>query len=333
MAGQHRPPLTDAAPGPVRKDGPVQILVLGEALIDVVERAGATTEHVGGSCLNAACGLARLGHPTALACWIGADEHGRLVADHLSAAGVALVPGSDAAPRTPVARATLDAAGAATYTFDLASDLPAPAGLDTYCHLHTGSLAAAIEPGTAKIAAVLAERREHATVSFDPNVRPALAGPRDEARAQVERFVALADVVKASDEDLAWLYPGVSDTDAARAWLRLGPALVVVTRGASGAVALLAGEGAGAGESPGGHVVPARASTVVDTVGAGDSFLTGLVSGLLDAGLLGSAAARERLRAATWAEIEPALNRAAATASSTVAHAGAYAPTRAELPG
>jgi sugar/nucleoside kinase (ribokinase family) len=111
-------------------------------------------------------------------------------------------------------------------------------------------------------------------------------GTPDEARPRIEQLVALADVVKASDEDIAWLYPDRSVPDTLRHWGSLGASLTVVTRGGEGALYALAHVGSVA-------TCPARKIGLIDTVGAGDSFMAGLLSGLLDAGLLGDPAARE----------------------------------------
>ena len=147
-------------------------------------------------------------------------------------------------------------------------------------------------------------------------------GEPHDVRAKVEQIVGLCDVVKASDEDLAWLYDGAPVPEVMRLWGRLGPSVVVVTRGAEGAVVGVGGEAAS---------VPAPAVLVVDTVGAGDSFMSGLLSGLLDAGLLGGAEARERLRVATLDDVRPAVERALACAAVTVSRAGANPPRRDEL--
>ena len=151
-------------------------------------------------------------------------------------------------------------------------------------------------------------------------------GDSREAGAAIEECIALADVVKVSDEDIAWLRPGEPLEDVLAEWAAMGPSFVVATRGADGVIARLTRTG----ES---HVAPAPKVTVVDTVGAGDSFMAGLVSGLLDAGLLGGPAARDRLRTASLADVVPAVERALATSALTVARAGAHAPRRRDLSG
>ena len=308
------------APGPA----PV-VLTVGEALIDVVVAPdGARAEHVGGSPANVAIGLAALGHPSRLTAHLADDERGRRIRAHVEGYGVQLTPGSVGAERTSTATAHLDDEGVATYDFDLTWRV-GEQDLDGVAHVHTGSIAATLEPGGSAVVDLAARARmEDATVSYDPNCRPTIMGRPEDTRQRIEEGVGRSDVVKASVEDLEWLYGYAPTQDVVREWGRLGPLLVVVTRGGDGLLV---------------HVptleetveLPARQVDVVDTVGAGDSFMAGLLSGLLDAGLLGSGAARERLRTATLTDLAPALERAVATATWTVGRAGAAAPGRADL--
>ena len=327
--------MTDRRPLGSARGG--RTLVIGEALIDAVATAdgrrkedggtdadGSTVEHVGGSPANVAVGLAALEHAVSLATWIATDDHGNRIADHCHERGVELTPGSQGAPFTSVAHATIDGTGAATYRFELEWQLAAVPGLTEYSHLHTGSIAAVLEPGGGAVRDTLRMARPTATISYDPNVRPALMGDPVEARRIIEECVALADVVKVSDEDLAWLRPGEAVDDVVAGWAGLGPGLIVVTRGDQGAVARLTRTGEA-------HVAPVPPTTVVDTVGAGDSFMAGLISGLIDAGLAGGPAARDRLGRADLAAVVPTIERAIATSRITVSHPGAHAPTRADL--
>ena len=304
-------------------------LVIGESLIDLVQRPdGTAEEHVGGSPANVAVGLARLGHDVTFATHLGDDERGARIANHLQREGISLIGdirGHSASP-TSVATSTLDASGAAAYTFDLTWDLPElqpPAGLS---HVHTGSIAATLEPGASAVLAMIQSARPHATISYDANVRPALMGDPHEVRAKIEQLIGLSDVVKASDEDIAWLYDGAPISDLLRLWGRLGPAMTVVTRGRKGAVV-----GLSIGELISVDVPATPVVKLVDSVGAGDSFMAGLLSGLLDAGLLGGIQARERLRRASLAEVQPAVDRALACAAITISRAGANPPHLAEL--
>jgi fructokinase len=300
-----------------------RILVIGEALIDRVrDTDGDVSEHPGGSPANVAVGLARLDQRVDFATRLGRDERGARIADHLTRHGVSLSATSTAAHATSVAEAHLDATGAAEYTFDLHWDLPRTHIPAAATHVHTGSIAAILEPGASSVLEALRAARDQATVSYDPNLRPDIMGDLDHVRERVEEIIALADVVKASDEDLAVLYPGQAVPEVLRRWAGLGPALVVVTRGAAGVVfGLTTGELASA---------PTMATGVVDTVGAGDSFMAGLLSGLAAAGLTGPEG-RTRLAAATLADVRPAVERALACAGLTVARAGAYAPSLDEL--
>ena len=300
------------------------VLCVGEALIDIVVRGSDIREHVGGSPLNVACGLARLGHATSFASWWAHDERGARIAEHAARHGLAVVPGSDGAGRTSTALARLDETGQATYEFDLDWQLPRLPATDQIGHLHIGSIAATLAPGADDVLAAARAVTGHGTVSYDPNVRPAIMGSAVEVRGRIEQLIRLSDVVKASDEDLDWLYPGADPAEVAAGWLASGPALVVITGGAAGAKAWLT-------PSPDAREFGSLSVRVADTVGAGDSFMAGLLSGLLDAGLLGGPDAGSGLRHASWTEVSPAIDRAIQTSAITVTHAGAYSPTRAEL--
>ncbi|QZN86378.1 carbohydrate kinase [Cellulomonas sp. C5510] len=300
-------------------------LVVGEALVDVVLRPGdEPAEHPGGSPANVAIGLGRLGRRVDLLTWLGDDAHGDLVRTHLESSGVHVLAGDRRPEHTPVARAHVDEAGVASYEFDLTWDLPDrwDEGDGEALVVHTGSIATVIEPGGEAVARLLADRREGATLTYDPNLRPALMGSPEQTLPVVERLVGLADVVKVSDEDLGWLHPGVPPVEVARDWVGRGPALVVVTLGGEGALAVTAG-----GDE---LTVTAPRVQVADTVGAGDSFMAGLVDGLWTAGLLG-ADAREQLREVDVATVERVLARCVAIAAITVSRAGANPPTSAEL--
>ena len=299
-------------------------LVIGEALIDVVRRVdGSTSEHPGGSPANVALGLGRLGRGVDLLTWIGDDVRGRVLSEHLGASCVTVVPGSDSAPRTSVAVATLSPDGAATYEFDLSWQVPQRWASPPAPPLvvHTGSIAAVLEPGGPDVANVLAANRESATLTYDPNMRPSLMPPPQVTGPIVEALVAIADVVKVSDEDLAWL-ADVPPLETARRWAASGPALVVMTMGGCGAVALT---------SDGRRIeVAAPAVVVADTVGAGDSFMAGLIDGLWAAGLLG-ADQRAALRCISDATVREVVERCVRIAAITVSRPGADPPTRAEL--
>ena len=271
-----------------------------------------------------------------------------------NATGITGVTGAGAAEVTGVAGASDMASGAAEVT-------GAPQG---FRHLHLGSYSALIPPGAGKLAALLDAKAATPglTVSYDPNMRPALVDDLVAARATVEAIVARTDVVKVSDEDLEFLYPGVAAGQIAAQWLAVGPQLLIVTRGGAGAQLYFgAGTPPESGVNPGtdsgaapeslgdagksGSVVSTNPGvsqnavpaltvtpppvTVVDTIGAGDSFMAGLLAALAERRALG--AGRAGLAALNASDLQACLDFAADTAAITVAHAGPYAPTRAEI--
>lgn len=295
-------------------------LVIGEALIDIVERDGQIIgEHVGGSPLNVAVGLARLGRGVDFLTHIGEDDRGRRITDYVKSSGAQLVSGSQTAERTPTALATLDDSGKAQYVFDIDWQLSGTPEVSPPLVAHTGSIATILEPGCRATAALLDAYHLSATISFDPNVRPALITDDEQARTRIDRLVEKCDVVKASDEDLNWIDPNRTPEQVAQAWRNLGPALVAVTMGEHGAFAIC---------EAGVARVAARPVDVVDTVGAGDAFMTGLIDALWSLDLLG-ADRRSQLRAISVETLTEVLHTAALSSALTVAKAGADLPDRA----
>lgn len=307
------------------------VCVIGEALIDLVmDPATADTSgpkaylaHPGGSPFNVAIGLARLGQPSRLLARLSGDAFGRQLRAHAEANGVDLSHAVDAPESSTVAVVSLDAERNASYDFYRTGTadwqwsaaeldrMPADAGW-----IHTGSLASWIEPGAGVICDQLRRRRGQAPVviSYDPNIRPALLPDHRAALEQVEAMVALADVVKASAEDLDWLYPGQDAEEALRRWHALGPSIVVMTDGGRGA-RYLSGDEIGSAAP--------RQVRVVDTVGAGDAFMAGLINALAAGGYPGGLAAE--------ASVAAAVTEAILVAALTCARAGANPPTAAEL--
>lgn len=295
-------------------------LVIGEALIDRVERHG-TVEHIGGSPLNVAVGLARLGRAVDFLTHIADDEPGGRILAYAKSAGVQIVPGSVSAARTPTAVATIADDGSATYTFDLQWRLSGTPEVAPPLLVHTGSIAAVREPGCLAVAALLEAYRVSATLTFDPNVRSSLIADGDAARARIAHLVERTDIVKVSDEDLRWIDPGREPLRTARGWLASGPAVVVVTMGDRGAVACC---------SAGDVHVDAAPARVVDTVGAGDAFMVGLLDSLWALDVLG-ADRRSALREIRLEALTAALEAASLAAALTVSRAGADLPDRAAL--
>lgn len=292
-------------------------LVIGESLIDIVGR----DEHVGGSPLNVAVGLARLGRGVDFLTRIGDDPHGRRIVEYVSDSGVQLVSGSQTADRTATARVAVGEGGSADYDFELDWQLSGTPPVAPPLFVHTGSIAAVQDPGCLAVAALTDTYRLSATVTFDPNVRPALIVDRDLARARIEHLVERSDVVKVSEEDLRWIDPDRPPERIAQTWLGLGPAIVAVTMADRGAAAFCA---AGVAR------VASRPVQVVDTVGAGDAFMVGLIDALWESDLLGSDR-RAALRQIGLDALTAALEAASLSAALTVARAGADLPGRAAL--
>lgn len=293
------------------------VVVVGESLIDIVQRPdGTTVEHAGGSAANVAVALARLGRPVQLLTAYGDDERGVALARHLNQSAVGLVGDPRVLDRTATAMASIAADGSATYVFDIEWRLPEVPDLEPAA-VHACSIGAVLEPGADDVRRLLERLRPGATISYDVNARPAVTGTGPEVVRAVEDVVALADLVKASDEDLHTLYPGEAVDHAVERLRSLGPTVVVVTRGRQGATWY--------GEA--GRVdVPAAEAEVADTIGAGDTFGAAILDALGDIDALGG-----RLTGLEHDEIEFVMRHAATAAAITVSRPGADPPYRHEL--
>lgn len=298
----------------------LDVVVLGEALIDIVITSAGAAERPGGSPANVTVALGRLGRDAALVARVADDDRGGVLRAWLSASGVDLHTAGDP-ERTATARAMIDERGNATYDFDIDWTLPSPVEIPAARVFHTGSVAATLAPGADEVRAAVERTRDTALISYDPNIRPALTGGVADARVRVEAIVALSDVVKASAEDAAWLYPGVAAVEVAREWVALGAGLAVITDGDAGSLGVTA------------HAtveIPAVPTLVVDTVGAGDTFMGTLLDGILN--ISGDTTElRAAVRALDDATLPPLLHRAAAAAAITVGREGMDPPTREDL--
>jgi fructokinase len=282
-------------------------LVVGEALVDVVRRPdGSIREHPGGSAANVAVALARLGRRVRFLTALGDDPRGRLLVEHLEESGVELAGDPFVLARTSTAQATIGADGAATYEFDLEWRLDALPDEDP-AFVHVCSIGAVLAPGADDVRSLVERHRGRALVSYDVNARPMLTGTGAEVLDRVTALARLAHVVKASDEDLAALFPDDPMEAAAQRLRDLGPRAVVVTRGGAGAL-WFAADGAVS--------VAAEPVAVVDTVGAGDTVSAAVIDALWDD--------PDRKPAAV-------LGHAARAAAVTVSRAGADPPYRHEL--
>ena len=295
----------------------MSIWVCGEVLIDILP----TGPVVGGGPANTAKALARLGHDVHFIDGISSDAYGQSAREELLRDGVNLDLALASDKPTCTATVTLDAAGGASYeflidgtaTFDFASSwLPDPYRYQPQV-LHIGTLVTMIEPGASALYDWAMQVAELAPIVFDPNIRPSVQPDRDLYEAAVEKWAALSAVIKVSDDDLAWLFPGQSIEDVANSWINDGVFLVVVTQGANGIMGYTA---EGRVEVPGVKV------DVVDTVGAGDTVGAIVVEAMLTHGLI-------ELRGDLLRSV---LARAAGAAAITCSRKGAQPPYKHELP-
>lgn len=301
------------------------IVVCGEALVDLVDDHGLISPVPGGGPFNTAIALGRLGIPVAYLGTLSHDDYGSLLARLLTEAGVdmSLVRWSDAP--TPLAVVHRQDDGDNTYTFRLTgtslTDLPpeaVPALPEHAWAIHVGTLALAVDPPAAAYEALLDREARRRTIVIDPNVRPAVFGDRDSYRTRFERLARLADVVKLSEHDAAWIYPELERADILERVLGLGPRLVAITMGTLGAVAA---------SREGQARVPAVPISVVDTVGAGDIFGAALLAALVDRNALEPGATRPL----DDSLLEEAVEYAVTAAAITCTRRGAVPPSRAEI--
>jgi fructokinase len=310
----------------------MSVVVAGEALVDLAPRDGLLLPLPGGSPYNVAVGLGRLGSETHYLGGLSRDAFGALLRGRLAADGVALDLAPVRAEPTTLAVVHLDEQGRASYGFYL--DGTAAAVLDegmmpelpegAALHVSFGAIGLGHAPTGRSLATLLEDEHRERLTSLDPNVRPSAFAPVGGVEAYATLLDGLVaghlDLVKVSDEDLTALHPEAADPlDVARAWARSGPALVVVTRGPDGAVAVRDGR-----PDVG---VAGRAVQVVDTVGAGDAFTSGLLAWLDQHGRL----TRAGLDALSDEDLTTALRQAVEVAAITCTRAGSDPPRADEL--
>ena len=301
----------------------MSIWVCGEVLIDLIpDGSGERISHVGGGPANTAKALARLGHQVYFIDGISSDKYGQMSRQELLDDEVKLDLALNSDKPTCLAIVSLDENGGASYEFEIdgtatfdfsASWLPDPSRFKPSV-LHIGTLVTVIQPGADVLYDWAMQVAEFAPIVFDPNVRSVVMNDKDKYLAAVERWVAISSVVKVSDDDMAWLYPGQQYADVAKRWINDGAALVVVTRGAEGLVGFTAD---GSVEVPGVKV------DVADTVGAGDTVGAIVVEAMIEKGILNL----------TGDALKAVLNRAAIAAGITCSRKGAQPPYKHELKG
>ena len=305
------------------------IVVGGESLVDLVP-AGAgplapLEPQLGGGPFNVAVATGRLGAPVAFLSRVATDGYGAAILDRLTQSGVDTSLVQRGPEPTTLALAGIAADGSAGYTFYVegtadrlfADPGPLP---DRVTVLSLGTNSLALEPGASGYESVL--RRESARgvlTVVDPNIRPGLIADPDAYRRRFTAWLPDVGLLKLSTEDARWLADCADVDGAVGKWLRAGPAAAVLTDG---------GKGLTVHTARGGRItVPAAPTTVVDTIGAGDT-VHGALLAWLHATNITSAAAVCELDDDGW---RAALGKAAAAAAITVSRAGAHPPTAAEL--
>lgn len=306
------------------RGGGKSIVVAGEALVDLAVRAdGAIADHLGGGPYNQARTIGRLEQPVLYLGRLSNDRWGTQLRNELEVDGVSLDAVVETDDPTTLALAELDEHGSATYQFytqgTSAPGLTAedvvravPEGVGIVC---VGTLGLVLEPMATALEAMVQRFSRSTLIAVDPNCRPTTIDNPMAYRARLQRIIASSHLVKVSDQDLEWLSPGVEATEAARGLLEQGTKLVLLTRGGEGVSILSQDEEA--------HV-PAPQITVVDTIGAGDSFCGGFLAWWSKEGLGSEELSRmDTVRAAT--------EFACLVAARTCERAGADPPRRAEL--
>ena len=297
---------------PSTQNSGCEVLVVGEALVDVVPRAKGNLEYPGGSPANVAFGLGRLGIETSLVTAIGNDPRGRLIEKHLASAGVGLFPGSRRLNHTSSATVRIAEDGSASYDIDMDWNIPYAEPERWPRVLHAGSVATFLTPGSTTVRAWMAQAGKESLVTYDPNIRPALLGSHAEALQIFEELLQLTDIVKLSDEDARWLYPKLSPSAALNRVLGLGPTVAAITLGSKGSLL---------GTRDTQVVVEPERTIVVDSIGAGDSYMSALIYGLV----------RYDCEEFTTDILRRLGQLASSAAAITVSRAGANPPTASEI--
>lgn len=307
-------------------------LVCGEALFDLFSDNSDADPipfeaHIGGSPFNVAVGLARLGCDVAFFGGISTDRFGRRLVDRLIEEGVdiSMVPRIPAL--TTLAVVQRDKEGVPSYTFygkDAADRLVTPEMIPELPEdvriIHIGSFSCLVDPVASTIKELISRFRQNRLIAFDPNIRPTVVGDMDLWRTNCETLVATADLVKISSEDFGIAWPGQDLTSAIERWVSAGTALVIVTKGEDGAEAFTANHRIS---------VPAKKITVVDSVGAGDSFQSSILANLIDL----KVDSGKTLRTLDETALNGLLVRAIEASALTCTRRGADLPRRQDLTG
>lgn len=304
------------------------IVSCGEALIDMLPRESTAGEeafapYAGGAVFNTAIALGRLGIQSGFFCGLSSDMFGDILRRTLTDSRVDHSYCATLDLHTTLAFVRL-VDGHASYAFfdeNTAGRMITQAHLPTFGAdveaLHFGAISLIPEPCGATYESLMRREHQSRVISLDPNIRPGFITDAAAHRARIDRMIAMSDILKMSDEDLAW-FGMAGEEEAARIWLEAGPKIVIFTRGPRGAVAYTHD-----------HIVevPGVRVDVADTVGAGDTFNAGILAALSRAGKLGKAA----VAALSRDDIAAALSLGAKAAAVTVSRPGANPPWAAEI--
>ena len=299
-----------------------EIWVCGEALIDLIPRGEQKVAIVGGGPANTAKALARLGFDSYFIDGISTDSFGGMIKDQLLHDGVNLKYAHYSDKQTCTADVSLDKAGVASYvftidgtaTFDFTNDwLPSPEEIKPVV-LQIGTLATIVQPAADVLLEWAKRVAKVAPIVFDPNVRSSVLPDRPKYQEAIAKWAAISEVIKVSEDDLAWLYPEQDQIAIAEEWIKGGSTLVIITKGSYGIIGVTKDDVVS---------VPGVKIEVVDTVGAGDTVGAIVVEAIVERGL----------EVITGDVLREVLVRATKAAAITCSRAGANPPTRAEIVG
>jgi fructokinase len=310
----------------------MKIAILGEALIDFKSTGALAFQgFIGGSSLNVATATSRLGQATTFLTQISSDLFGASLREHMTKNGIDTSHVLQSDGHTTLAFVE-ERDGQAHFSFmnSRAADTmydpqPRPVLPNNLKFMQFGSISLLTDPTSSSITEIIGKHRSslnhNVTVVFDPNCRPALTPDLEGYKRKLRNWLRLAHVVKVSDQDLGWLEPDKALDDVAAEWIAQGPSVVIITRGEHGSSLYRAGHER--------LQVPTPKVSVIDTVGAGDTYTAGLMVSLLEHG-------HERAEQLathsdqTWLEV---MQFAAQAAAINCTRAGANPPTRAEVSG
>ena len=299
------------------------VWVCGEALIDLIPvEPGSQQRNAipGGEPANTAHALARLGIPTEFIGGLSDDKYGRKMRAEFIADGVGLTFTPEHKLPTCLAIVSITIDGGATYEFKIdgtatfafeIETLPDPNTFNPDA-IYIGTLVTIIEPGAKILKDWIEKSKDCAPIIYDPNIRSAVISDRSRYQEVVKDWVALSNVVKASEDDLTWLYPDIEPLEIAHMWVKQGVKLVVITKGENGIIGVTENQEI---------YIPGVKVDVIDTVGAGDTVGAVLVEAIVEFGL----------NKLTNELLSHTLHRAALAASITCSRSGANPPTKAEL--